>query len=97
MEFALDQYASVDLTYFGNGILFNRIPLVKKLKMREVLTFKGFMGHLSKRTILTATKTSTVSRPTRECGTHGCHALYGGRRGYRQHSVHTQDRATYGD
>jgi hypothetical protein len=49
MEFALDQYASVDLTYFGNGILFNRIPLVKKLKMREVLTFKGFMGHLSKK------------------------------------------------
>lgn len=49
MEFALDQYASVDLSYFGNGILFNRIPLIKKLKMREVLTFKGFMGHLSKK------------------------------------------------
>lgn len=49
MEFAMDQFASVDLSYFGNGILFNRIPLVKKLKLREVVTFKGFIGHLSKR------------------------------------------------
>ncbi len=49
MEFAMDQFVSVDLTYFGNGILFNRIPIVKKTKLREVLTFKGFTGHLSSR------------------------------------------------
>ncbi len=49
MEFALDQYGSIDLTYFGNGILFNRIPLIKKLKVREILAFRGFLGHLSKR------------------------------------------------
>lgn len=49
MEFAMDQYASVDMEYFGNGILFNRVPLIKKLKIREVVTFKGFFGHLSKR------------------------------------------------
>lgn len=47
MEFAMDQYGSVDLSYFGNGILFNRLPGIKKLKLREVLTFRGFMGHLS--------------------------------------------------
>ena len=47
MEFANDQYAAIDFTYFGNGILFNRIPLMKKLKLREVFTFKGLMGGLS--------------------------------------------------
>ena len=47
MEFANDQYAAIDLTYFGNGILFNRLPLLKKLKLREVVTFKGLMGGLS--------------------------------------------------
>lgn len=49
MEFAMDEYFSLGLDYFGNGILFNRIPLVKKLRLREVITFRGFMGHLSKR------------------------------------------------
>lgn len=47
MEFANDQYAAIDFTYFGNGILFNRIPLIKKLKIREAITFKGLMGGLS--------------------------------------------------
>ena len=47
MEFANDKYAALDFTYFGNGILFNRTPLLKKLKIREVFTFKGLMGGLS--------------------------------------------------
>lgn len=49
MEFAVDQYASWDLQYCGNGILFNRIPLVKKLRLREIIGFKGFFGSLSKK------------------------------------------------
>lgn len=49
MEFANDRYAALDFTYFGNGILFNRIPLIKKLKMREAFTFKGLVGGLSDR------------------------------------------------
>jgi hypothetical protein len=47
MEFLNDRYASWDLTYFGNGVLFNRLPLVKELKWREVLTFRGLYGDLS--------------------------------------------------
>lgn len=47
MEFANDQYAALDITYFGNGILFNRIPGINKLKIREAITFKGLMGSLS--------------------------------------------------
>ncbi|MCM1290979.1 MAG: DUF5686 and carboxypeptidase regulatory-like domain-containing protein [Prevotella sp.] len=49
MEFATDHYFSWDITYWGNGILFNRIPLIKKTKIREVITFKGLMGGLNKR------------------------------------------------
>lgn len=49
MEFANDKYFSWELTYFGNGVLFNRLPLIKKLKMREVFTFNGLMGSLSDR------------------------------------------------
>lgn len=46
MEFAMDKYVSCDLTYWGNGVLFNRIPYVKKTKLREVLGFKGIIGRL---------------------------------------------------
>ncbi|MBO4813662.1 MAG: carboxypeptidase-like regulatory domain-containing protein [Muribaculaceae bacterium] len=47
MEFATDQYVSWDLTYWMNGLIFNRIPLVKKLKLREVLSFRGIYGGLT--------------------------------------------------
>ncbi len=47
MEFAIDRYASWDVTYWGNGVLFNRIPGIKKAKLREVVSFKGLFGDLS--------------------------------------------------
>lgn len=49
MEFAIDKYASWDLTYWGNGVLFNRVPGIKKAKLREVVSFKGIYGGLSDR------------------------------------------------
>ena len=47
MEFMNDEYFSWDVTYFLNGWLFNRIPLLKKLKWREVVSCRGLYGHLS--------------------------------------------------
>lgn len=47
MEFINDEYASWDLTYYMNGLLLNRVPLIKKLKWREVLTFRGMFGNLT--------------------------------------------------
>ena len=47
MEFMNDEYASCDVTYYMNGNLINRIPLIKKLKWREVFTFRGLWGHLT--------------------------------------------------
>lgn len=49
LEFINDSYAQVDLTYWMNGLIFNHIPLIKKLKLREVINFKGLWGHLSHR------------------------------------------------
>ena len=47
MEFANDQYLSWDLTYWANGALFNRIPFIKYLRLREVVSFRGLYGKLS--------------------------------------------------
>ncbi|MCM1490558.1 MAG: DUF5686 family protein [Muribaculum sp.] len=49
MEFAMDKYTSLDVTYWGNGVLFNRLPLIKKAKLREVISFKGIYGGISNR------------------------------------------------
>ena len=47
MEFFNDEYASWDLTYNMNGLIFNRIPLIRKLNWREVISFRGMFGHLT--------------------------------------------------
>lgn len=47
MEFLNDRYVLLDLEWDLNGKLFNRIPLIKKLKWREYLGFKGLWGGLS--------------------------------------------------
>lgn len=47
MEFINDQALSWDLTYWGNGVLMNRLPLIKKLRLREVFTLRGLWGSLS--------------------------------------------------
>lgn len=47
MEFVNDQYMSWDVTYWINGAILNRIPLIKKLKMREVVSFRGLWGKLT--------------------------------------------------
>ena len=53
LEFVTDQYASWDVSYYLNGWLFNRLPLIKKLKWREVLTCRGLWGDLSAKNIPT--------------------------------------------
>ncbi|MEM9025269.1 MAG: DUF5686 family protein, partial [Bacteroidota bacterium] len=45
-EFASDRYASVSLTHHFNGLFLNKIPLMRKLKWREVATVKGVVGTL---------------------------------------------------
>ncbi len=47
MEFLGDTGLQWDLTYWANGALFNYIPLLKKLKLREVIAFRGWWSRLS--------------------------------------------------
>ena len=47
MEFLNDRYASLALSYDMNGKFFNRIPLIKKLKLREMFRLRGLWGTLT--------------------------------------------------
>lgn len=44
MEFVSDNYAAVNTDFYFNGFFFNKIPLLKKLKLREVASFKILYG-----------------------------------------------------
>jgi len=46
LEFASDRYIKLNFRHFFNGFIFNRIPLLKKLKLREVITLKTIYGGL---------------------------------------------------
>ena len=64
MEFINDQALSWDLTYWGNGILMNRLPLIKKLRLREVISLRGIWGSLSdKNNPLTSNSSLPTSNP----------------------------------
>ncbi|MDD2245198.1 MAG: DUF5686 family protein [Dysgonamonadaceae bacterium] len=49
MEFPNDAQLTWDITYRLDGWLFNRIPLINKLKWREIVGFKGIWGSLSQK------------------------------------------------
>lgn len=44
MEFVSDKYVSLNTDYYFNGFIFNKIPLLKKLKLREVASAKVLYG-----------------------------------------------------
>jgi hypothetical protein len=47
LEFVSDQYASVNIDHSFNGFILNKIPLIKELKLRELITFKAIYGNLN--------------------------------------------------
>jgi len=46
-EFVSDEYALIMLEHNFNGWIFNKIPLLRKLKLREAITFKAIYGRLT--------------------------------------------------
>ena len=48
LEFVSDQYVSLNIDHCFNGFFFNKIPLLKKLKLRELVACKVLYGGLSK-------------------------------------------------
>lgn len=47
MEFMSDEFASLKVTHNFNGTIFNRIPLFKRLKLREIASLKLLYGRLT--------------------------------------------------
>lgn len=46
-EFISDEYVSYHMIYHMEGFLLNRVPAIRKLKWREVVSLKGAVGHTS--------------------------------------------------
>lgn len=46
-EFVTDTYASLHLEHNFNGRLFSRIPVLRKLNLREIISLRGVWGDLS--------------------------------------------------
>ena len=49
MEYVHDKYLHLYTAYHLNGFLFNRIPVLKKMGLREVFSAKGMIGSLSQK------------------------------------------------
>jgi hypothetical protein len=50
-EFVSDEYISFNVHQHFGGLFLNKLPLLRKLKWREVLTFKGIYGRLDQKNI----------------------------------------------
>ena len=46
LEFVSDRYVSITLDHNFEGFFFNKIPLLKKLKLREAASFKAIYGSI---------------------------------------------------
>ena len=44
LEFVSDEYVSLYAEHHFNGFIFNKIPLFKRLQLREIISFKGIYG-----------------------------------------------------
>ncbi len=49
LEFASDKYAALSIQHNFGGFFFNKVPWLRRLKWREVASFKGLYGGLDKR------------------------------------------------
>lgn len=47
LEFVTDEYQSVNVDHNFNGFFFNKIPLLKRLKWRELIAIKALWGQVS--------------------------------------------------
>lgn len=75
LEFVSDQYASLQYEHTFNGFIFNKIPLLKKLKFREFISFKMLYGGLRDENTPTGSQAGLMRFPTDENGTPTTYSL----------------------
>lgn len=62
LEFIMDRYASLFATYHLKGLILRHIPLIRRLKLREVVSFSMLYGSLSdKNSCASSGSTGTIS------------------------------------
>ncbi len=64
-EFASDQFASLAVFHHFEGLFFNKVPLLRKLKWREVVTAKAIWGSVNeknRRTLLFPSSLSALDK-----------------------------------
>ena len=66
-----DKYVSAKFEHHFNGYIFNRIPLIKKLKFREVLFYKTVVGGISDANINANRSSVVYNAPTRAYSEYG--------------------------
>nr|WP_199158689.1 DUF5686 and carboxypeptidase-like regulatory domain-containing protein [Pedobacter sp. ASV2] len=74
LEFVSDHYVSINIDHNFNGFFFNKMPLIKKLKLREVVSFKALYGGLRNENN-PALKSGLYQLPVYENGTPRTYAL----------------------
>lgn len=70
-DFMTDQYVSAKFEHHFNGYVFNRIPLLKKLKLREVLFYKTVVGSISDANVAVNRSSIVYNAPTRAYSEYG--------------------------
>lgn len=85
MEFISDRYVTLITEQYFNGFFLNKIPLLRRLKWREVCTFKMIYGTVSAQNRPDANSTGLYKFPTESDGTPITHTLE--RKPYAEMSV----------
>ena len=70
-EFISDEYLSLDYMHNFEGLIFNRIPLIRKLKFREVVSFRGVYGTLTTKNqsaVISKSFSTLTNKPYLEAG-----------------------------
>lgn len=62
-EFVSDHYVSLQMDHTFNGFIFNKIPLVNRLKLKEFLSFKALYGGLRDENTPTGDNAGIISFP----------------------------------
>lgn len=78
LEFVSDRYAAVNIDHNFNGFFLNKIPLLNKLKLREIVSFKAIYGGLRDENNPEKTNNGIYKLPSYENGMQRTYSLNNG-------------------